>query len=920
MLNLCFLLILSWNLDSVNNDQARSLEDIRSAIHGHDIQRAQILLDQLDDLIKENKNLRAQHFLYQGILRFEEFDFNEAVSHLEQSRIYFEKNGANSWEHATALLYIGRVYKDGFFNSKLAEKYYADAKKIYLTLPEAEANVAEVSFQQARAQSFNNIENRLFYNLQAMRFYEKDPKKYWADLAECHNLEAIRLMYKEGFTDRVKNQFNRAIQLAISGGLNDARKLGKYYDNLGYLYGPVDRKLSLKYLNMGLKQHLKFNDNEYWISTSLLNLGSYYLDTQNFDSANYYFKSGLKYRKELFGNFHPEISISYQHIAACFQQQNNIDSAYHYYQKALFQKPNDTHIELPISKYPQGTYLYVYADIVKELSRLLVREYDRTHDIQTLKIAFDYNELINKLLASHVESYEWENAKISYSRDFRAFYENYIEVSYLLFKVTGNQSYARSALSTMESLRYTSVLENTRSIQQSYIEGSEQQLYNRLIDAKGELAFYAMVSTNSPSNPILESKFVSARKKYNQIKDSIPQDRTEKKVIDFNQLTNDHSGSIFIEYWESVDHYYAISLSRGGFFFLKLNKPPHWNTTVQNFMQAISRPPKLSSFQIDRSKFSANAGLLYQVLIAPFENSIRTSDRLIIVPDGVLHQIPFEILLVNSTGSDSYATMNYLNNTIPICKALSLNLLLSNKTTREMNKVVAFGATVGAHALPKAGDEIEAIKEFFNVDENTARLCNLERFNQKTELDGSILHLAVHGEQDTTDILKSRLIFSGVIGDTLYAHDLYRKKINSPLVVLSACESGLGINHDGEGVFSISRAFTYAGAGSILMTLWKVDDNRSANLMSEFYKFLKSEGDAAVALALSKKAILSSSDEFTSHPYYWAGYTLVGQFNKSNSRFEYIGFLLLVPAFAILIWFLTKRKSSAFVSMRGSSS
>ena len=124
----------------------------------------------------------------------------------------------------------------------------------------------------------------------------------------------------------------------------------------------------------------------------------------------------------------------------------------------------------------------------------------------------------------------------------------------------------------------------------------------------------------------------------------------------------------------------------------------------------------------------------------------------------------------------------------------------------------------------------------------------------------------------------SFIVFSDGRGcyDSLFAKDLYLLNIEAELVILSACETALGTLYNSEGVISLARAFHYAGARSVLTTLWRINENANCDLMAHFYAAL-GEGDSkTTALHQAKLAYLRGADPRAAHPVYWAGFQLMG--------------------------------------------
>ena len=109
----------------------------------------------------------------------------------------------------------------------------------------------------------------------------------------------------------------------------------------------------------------------------------------------------------------------------------------------------------------------------------------------------------------------------------------------------------------------------------------------------------------------------------------------------------------------------------------------------------------------------------------------------------------------------------------------------------------------------------------------------------------------------------------------LFAIELYGMQLKSDLAVLSACETGMGTLHKGEGIMSFSRAFAYAGVPAAIISLWKVPDKATSMIMVKFYTYLKEGHRKDVALQLAKTEFVKEYPQM-SHPFYWSGFVLTG--------------------------------------------
>jgi CHAT domain-containing protein len=143
-----------------------------------------------------------------------------------------------------------------------------------------------------------------------------------------------------------------------------------------------------------------------------------------------------------------------------------------------------------------------------------------------------------------------------------------------------------------------------------------------------------------------------------------------------------------------------------------------------------------------------------------------------------------------------------------------------------------------------------------------------------------ILHVATHGLLNT-----ERPQFTGIVlslvgnrdGDGfLRTDEIFNLRLGSPLVMLSACETGLGRERRGEGVIGLTRAFMYAGAPTVGVSLWSVSDKSTADLMTDFYKRLLTKQSPAPPAAMRSAQIAMIAGKTYSAPFHWAPFVLVG--------------------------------------------
>ncbi len=286
---------------------------------------------------------------------------------------------------------------------------------------------------------------------------------------------------------------------------------------------------------------------------------------------------------------------------------------------------------------------------------------------------------------------------------------------------------------------------------------------------------------------------------------------------------------------------------------------------------------------------------LYEMLIAPATNAIAKKKHIIVVPDGALFELPFELLAPTTDGN--WSDLAWLGSTHAISYAPSASVLLE-MSQRRSNKpdidLLAVGdpnfETLSANRhsadlvpLPGTRKEVAAIAATVKEKRRVSMVgTDVSESAFKTALGERrprIVHLATHGLLDSKEPSASSIALAKAEGSNedgfLYTLEVLNLPFDVGLVVLSACDSGRGRISRGEGVVGLSRAFVAAGANGVVASLWQVSDESSAALMAEFYRYmLGKKKSAAEALRQGRRQMLNS--ETYSHPYHWAAFVATG--------------------------------------------
>lgn len=261
---------------------------------------------------------------------------------------------------------------------------------------------------------------------------------------------------------------------------------------------------------------------------------------------------------------------------------------------------------------------------------------------------------------------------------------------------------------------------------------------------------------------------------------------------------------------------------------------------------------------------------LYQGLIAPLDATLRTYPRWIVVPYGPLHYLPFQALYDGAEYLVERHEISYL----PGASLLRFCL----EPRRAAEGMAAFGHSFDGQ-LPNTVQEAAAIHAILGGDLYVEQEATPALF-RATAGQRQVLHLAAHGNFRPDNPLFSGLALADGWLTTL---DIFNLRLNASLVTLSACQTGRSTVGGGDELLGLMRALLYAGAASLVLTLWTVEDRSTAGLMQRFYQGLARKERKGSALRQAQLAFIqgdsaapASENSAYAHPYFWAPFFLVG--------------------------------------------
>ena len=288
----------------------------------------------------------------------------------------------------------------------------------------------------------------------------------------------------------------------------------------------------------------------------------------------------------------------------------------------------------------------------------------------------------------------------------------------------------------------------------------------------------------------------------------------------------------------------------------------------QSLLAQVRRFRTVIAGQAPLADVLPQAEALYQRLLAPARREIR-GDRIVIVPHAILHYLPFAAL---RSPEGRWLVEDFALSTLP--SASVLRYLVDKGADAPARALVVGNPDLGAGlALPWAEREARMVGQHERGATVLTRADATE--GQVKTLLGAVglVHLATHGELRESDPLSSAILLAPGDGEDgrLEVREVFGLDLHARLVVLSACETGLGQLSRGDELVGLQRAFLYAGSPAVVTTLWKVDDRASFELVRAFYDRLETAGPVAAL----RQAQIETQRAFP-HPFAWAAFGLTG--------------------------------------------
>lgn len=559
-----------------------------------------------------------------------------------------------------------------------------------------------------------------------------------------------------------------------------------------------------------------------------------------------------------------------------------------------------------------GYKLYVL-DLLSVKARILFCLGNQNEE-QYLMDAVDTYRLADSIITS-VRNTVWDReSKESLAAQAKLTYEGALETLYQLHLKQGGDQWLELAFDFSEKNRAMLVAENLNEINARNFARIPEGLVRQERNLVKDIEYLAnQIRENQDildrtAIQELEQKHYAKKKELEVLFNSLEAQYPVYFALKYSLNTGDIASiktnllaenEVLLEYFMGEENTFLFVIGKEEKRFVKLSvKAADLKEEILQFRDSLL---------LRSNSFYPMSHQLYTHLLKDQEG-ILAGKSLVLVPDGLLGYMPFEVLLQEpvSTRSTDYRQAAYLIKQHQIryifsaCVALQYQLWKESQEASVNGEILAM-APIFDHAVKLAGnyrtadqdlimgldelegsiEEVDLLKARFKGDFILGQQAQEAIFHEH----GSryqLLHLSTHAFFNDRFPSLSHLIFAP--GDTsnadldglLYAYELYGMDLHADLVVLSACNTGFGVVKEGEGIASLARAFAFAGSPNLVTSLWAVDDHSTAKLMEAFYQNLDLGMTKSAALHEAKLDYLSSANGLYIHPYFWSGFIYTG--------------------------------------------
>lgn len=740
----------------------------------------------------------------------------------------------------------------------------------------------------------------------ALTYYQNNLHILHEHVASNHTHIALthnnmgKTFQKMGQGETALIHYNQALN--IFRELKEEHLLGMTYNNIGnYFWEQEDFNLAIPIYKQSLAIFKQLYGANHIDNASIYyNLGNCLAKEKKYTEAHIHYEMAIELTQKIYTPNHPLLAKYKTSHGIIHQKQGHYQAALIQFEEALailkvnLQDRQATNfIESPIP----------LIDLLNAKANTLYLFFKQTKKVAYLSESLELYDYAIHIVQSLRKQYQETTSQRVLGETGYTSFEGAIRTCYALFERTSEQKYKEKAFAYSEQSRNSVLLEALNTNAAAQFGGIPDSLINQETALKTTITFYEkkLQAENRKGNQAAialidewNSKIFTLKQAYNELIHQFEKGYPTYFQLKYAAQTISLEGvqqHLLSENEALVEYFIADSTV---YIFVVNNQKTHFEAIelkdirkhIQKFRTGIYVPHTTtikedSTYVAYLRQYVEAAHFLYQKLWQPIIEKL--PQKVIIINGGVLNLLPFEALLIDKPKRlDRQKGFNYLLKKQELSYGYSATLLHQIKKGKAANyskRLLAFAPEFtgadGERFLPLENNvpEVQAIQQLLNGDIYTDTAASRQQF-METAAAYQIIHLATHGKSDANIGDYSFLAFTASSDSTqerlLYAKDIYNLSLNADMVVLSACETGDGEFFKGEGVISLGSAFFYAGAKSIVSTLWPVNDASTKQLVDYFYQGIKAGSTKSEALREAKLQYLEQTN--FPHPYYWAAF------------------------------------------------
>ncbi|MCC5904874.1 MAG: CHAT domain-containing protein [Balneolaceae bacterium] len=655
------------------------------------------------------------------------------------------------------------------------------------------------------------------------------------------------------------------------------------------------------------------------LASPLLQFGTFYIRVGDYNSAREFLHEALELIETSIGKNHPEAWEIRIHIGRSYIEEQKFEEGRRYVQEALWMMIDESGItpgqnpEMSLLSHPVQ---FLFA--LQVMGDLHLKSYQTNSGAGHLFDAFYYYEFAIDVIDFLQTNFQNEASKLSLIDQHYSIYTNSIKASYYLYKETGQERWIDEIYQTSEMSRSKIALQLLQEMDARSIAGVSEEVLEKEMELNSRMTgLYQQLNTEQAKGDEADQDLII------QYRDSIFY--LNEEIVRFMQgLEQQYPAYYELKYDRQLAERYELQalltedetlvkyvLGEVDIFIIVVDSE---NISVTKTKKNEDLADKIRDLRegVTADSLDAivrNSASLFEQLIEPVLSEIRTNS-LIIVPDQELHYLPFELLLSEKPGHNDYSRFPYLIKKKQIKYAPSATILqrmTQNRPERPRNllAMAPFNQSVddfntyqsvseryytNLSPLPLTRYETREIASLFRKRQGLAeyifpnhtdilldRSASKEFITNQSLNSYSWIHFATHAFVNESHPNLSGIAFWGDEENDgiLYLNEIYNLRMNADLVVLSACETGMGTAYRGEGLIGFTRAFIHAGAANLVVSMWRVNDQPTSDLMIRFYRYIREGHSYGESLRNAKIDLIAHPDY--AEPRHWAAFILQGR-------------------------------------------